>query len=319
MHVVILGAGALGSILAAHLARASHHVELIARGARAALLTEHGIDIRGLQAFKARCAIVREPASLRDADVFINTVKTYDSVAALNLVRELRPKVALSVQNGVVKEEELRARFGAATVLGAMADFSGELSDDGAVLFTRNINLHLGELNGELTPRASGVAEAIHAAGINARAVTNIQSLVWSKYTGWLALMLLAVLTRRFTGDYLQDPDVARVAAQITREAAQLAQRRGIPLLDISPVPVARVLAGSEEEAVAIVQEVGVRMAAHAPTHRLSSLQDLLRGRRLELEETVGYAYRQGVELGLPMPVLTTCYRIAAAINRDLQ
>ncbi len=319
MHVVILGAGALGSILAAHLARASHHVELIARGARAALLTEHGIDIRGLQAFKARCAIVREPASLRDADVFINTVKTYDSVAALNLVRELRPKVALSVQNGVVKEEELRARFGAATVLGAMADFSGELSDDGAVLFTRNINLHLGELNGELTPRASGVAEAIHAAGINARAVTNIQSLVWSKYTGWLALMLLAVLTRRCTGDYLQDPDVASVVAEITRETAQLAQAGGIPLLDVSPVPVLRLLAGSAEEAVAIVQEVGVRMAAQAPTHRLSSLQDLLRGRRLELEETVGYAYRQGVELGLPMPVLATCYRIAAAINRGLQ
>jgi 2-dehydropantoate 2-reductase len=193
------------------------------------------------------------------------------------------------------------------------------LTEDGAALFTRNINLHLGELNGELTARVCAIAEAIHAAGINARAVPNVQTLVWSKYTGWLALMLLAVLTRRFTGDYLQDPDVAKVVAEITRETAQLAHARGIPLLDISPVPVVRVLAGSAEEAAAIVQEVGVRMAAQAPTHRLSSLQDLLRGRRLELEETVGYAYRQGLELGFPMPVLTTCYRIAAAINRGLQ
>ena len=319
MHFVILGAGALGSLLAAHLTRAGHRVELIARGARATLLEAHGVHIRGLNTFDTGCEIVREPAALVDADVFINTVKTYDSVAGLTALRALQPKLAFSVQNGVVKEAELRARFGSEPVLGAMADFSGELMDDGAVLFTRNINLHLGEIKGDLTPRAVNVVDAIHAAGINARAVDNIQSLVWSKYTGWLALMLLAVLTRRFTGDYLQDPDVALVVAQITRETAQLAQMRGIPLLDISPVPVLGVLHGSEIEAVAIVQEVGTRMAAQAPTHRMSSLQDLLRGRRLELEETVGYAYRLGSELGLAMPVLTTCYRIAAAINRGLQ
>ena len=50
----------------------------------------------------------------------------------------------------------------------------------------------------------------------------------------------------------------------------------------------------------------------------MSSLQDLLRGRRLELEETVGYALRLGVEYGALMPTLTTCYRLAAALNRTL-
>lgn len=319
MHFVILGAGALGTLLAAHLVRSGHRVQLLARGARAALLAQQGLQVRGLHAFDARCEIVHDPAEVTTADVFINTVKTCDSVAGLEPLHQLHPQIALSVQNGVVKEEELRARFGADAVLGAMADFSGELAEDGAVLFTRNINLHLGELNGELTSRAQTVASAIHAAGINARAVDNIETIVWSKYSGWVALMLMAVLTRRFTGDYLQDPDAARVVAQITRETAQLAHHRGVPLIDISPMPVVRVAQGSEDDAVAVVQEVGARMAAQAPTHRLSSLQDLLKGRRLELEETVGYAYRRGAEANLAMPVLATCYRIAAVINRGLR
>jgi 2-dehydropantoate 2-reductase len=319
MHFVILGAGALGSLLAAHLARAGHQVDLIARGGRATVIADRGLSIRGLNTFEARCAVVRDPAAIVAADVFINTVKTYDSVAGLAALHALRPRLALSVQNGVVKEDELCAQFGAEVVLGAMADFSGELTEQGAVLFTRNINLHLGARNGTLTPRVQELAAAIHDAGINARAVDNIDTIIWSKYCGWVALMLLAVLTRRYTGDYLQDPAAARVVVQITRETTQLARQRRIPLLDVSPMPVVRMQDGSEEDAVAVVQEVGARMAAQAPTHRLSSLQDLLRGRRLELEETVGHAYRQGLETGLAMPALATCYRIAAAINRGMQ
>lgn len=318
MHFVILGAGALGSLLAAHLVRAGHRVELIARGARAELLERDGIRIQGLAVLHERCAIVREPSRLAVADVFINTVKTYDSVSGLAALGALQPQLALSVQNGVVKEEELRAQFGAAPVIGAMADFSGEITDEGGVLFSRNINLHLGELGGGASARVTAVTAAIHAAGINARAVDDIETVIWSKYCGWLALMLMAVLTRRHTGEYLQDPDVARVVAQIVRETTRLAHHRGIPLVDISPMPVVRLQQGTEEAAMATVQEVGARMHAQAPTHRLSALQDLLRGRRLELEETVGYAFREGEKTGIDMPVVATCYRLAAAINRGL-
>lgn len=318
MHWVILGAGALGTLLAAHLTRAGHRVQLVARGARAAHLASHGLSVRGLDSFDIRCEIVPDPAALRVADVFVNTVKTYDSRAGLASLAWLDPATAFSVQNGVVKEEELRERFGTTRVLGAMADFSGELAPDGTVLFTRNVNLHLGELDRTSSERARAIASAIDAAGIRARSVDHIETIIWSKFSGWVALMVMAVLTRRYTGDYLRDPDVARVVVDITRETAQIATRRGIPLMDISPLPVVRIQQGSEEEAVEAVREAGERMYAQAPEHRLSSLQDLLRGRRLELEETVGDACRRGHALGLAMPVLTTCYRLAACIDRGL-
>ena len=56
-----------------------------------------------------------------------------------------------------------------------------------------------------------------------------------------------------------------------------------------------------------------------APTHKLSALQDLERGKRLEVEETLGYAVRQGVELGIPTPTMDVCYKLMAGINHYLQ
>ncbi|MSR15479.1 MAG: ketopantoate reductase family protein [Gammaproteobacteria bacterium] len=318
MHFVILGAGALGTILGGYLQRAGHRVQLLARGARATLLEAQGLTIGGLDDFQSHCEIVRDPAAVEVADVLINTVKTYDSVAALRALTRLKPVLAFSVQNGVVKEEELSARFGRAKVLGAMADFSGELLPDGNVLFTRNIKLHLGELGGGTSERANALAAAIANAGINAEAVDNVESVAWSKYVGWLALMVLAVLSRQTTGQYLQDPDLARIAARMTRETARLASHLKIPLLDDSPLPALKVLHASEDEAVAVIQGVGAKMHAQAPAHRMSSLQDLLRARPLELEETVGYALRKAAEFDLVLPTVECCYRLVAAINREL-
>jgi len=319
MRCVILGAGALGSILAAHLRRAGHDVTLIARGRRAEALRAHGLKIEGLAAIEVDCDISTEPATLRGTDLFINTVKTYDSRAGLAALADLGPALALSVQNGVVKEDELAAAFGTDRVLGAMADFSGELRDDGTVLFTRNVCLHVGELAGGLSPRAAQVVATLDAAGITTRESAAIRTVIWSKYAGWNALMTLSVLTRRRTAAFLSDPDAALVAARITREMAALATALGIALRDQSPLPVAGIAAGDEAAAVRLVQSVGASFQQQAPMHRMSSLQDLLRGRPLELEETVGHALTLGRGRGIPMPVTEVCYRLVSTVNRGLR
>lgn len=319
MRCVILGAGALGSILAAHLRRAGHDVTLIARGRRAEALRMQGLKVDGLAAIETDCEICTEPATLRGADLFINTVKTYDSRAGLAALVDLGPALAMSVQNGVVKEDELAAVFGTDRVLGAMADFSGELRDDGSVLFTRNVCLHVGELAGGLSPRAAQVVATLDAAGVTARENAAIRTVIWSKYVGWNALMTLSVLTRRRTAAYLSDPDAALVAARITREMAALAAALGIALRDQSPLPVAGIAAGDEAAAVRLVQSVGATFQQQAPAHRMSSLQDLLRGRPLELEETVGHALELGRSRRVPMPVTEVCYRLVSTVNRGLR
>ena len=56
-----------------------------------------------------------------------------------------------------------------------------------------------------------------------------------------------------------------------------------------------------------------------APTHKMSTLQDLEQGRRLEVEELLGYAVRKGAELDVPLPTVDTWYRLLAGVNRHLQ
>lgn len=318
MRCVILGAGALGSILAAHLAAAGHVVTVIARGARLAHLARHPLRITGLVELTVACDVRAAADVPREADLFINTVKTADSRAALAGLAGLETGLALSVQNGVVKEHELVERFTAPHVLGAMADFSGDLRDDGSVVFSRNVCLHIGELAGGLSPRVEALAHAIDAAGIVCRPAEAIRSVIWSKYVGWNALMLTAVLTRRTTDDFLQDPDSALVVARITREMAALAAALDIPLRDQSPLPVATIATGLEGAAMKAVQDTGATFARVAPGHRMSSLQDVLRGSPLELEETVGYALVKGRGLGVAMPTTELCYRLAASVNRGL-
>jgi 2-dehydropantoate 2-reductase len=67
------------------------------------------------------------------------------------------------------------------------------------------------------------------------------------------------------------------------------------------------------------VLRFGALLAERAPAHRVSTLQDLERGRRLEVEETLGYAVRKGVELGVPVPTVETCYRLLAGVNRHVR
>jgi 2-dehydropantoate 2-reductase len=103
MKIVILGAGALGTVLSAHLARAGEDVTLIARGHRATFLQEHGAIITGLVDFTVPITVVTDPQQVQAADVLIVTVKTYDMEPALKSIKHLDVESVLSLRNGVLR------------------------------------------------------------------------------------------------------------------------------------------------------------------------------------------------------------------------
>jgi len=234
---------------------------------------------------------------------------------SLEALRHLRLDNALSVQNGVLKNELLARVFGFSRVLGAMADFSGELLANGEVKFTRNVCLHIGEEKGGASPRADELAAAIDSAGVRCVAASNIRTREWSKYAGWIAQFPLAVLTRQITWKFLMDERSAMVIVRIVREAAQLAAAMKIELSDMPPLPVPSIVNASDAQAVEIIRGIGQKFLDTSPEHRMSAQQDVLRGSRLEYEETLGYALARGRELGVPMPTLDTCYRILAVAH----
>jgi 2-dehydropantoate 2-reductase len=316
VEFAILGAGVLGSVIGAHLARAGRSVLMLARGARANQIGEQGLRIRGLAEFDQHVPVLVDAAQFRGAKFLVVCTKTYSMASALASLRQADVGAAFSFQNGLMKNEQLAGEFGISRVLGALANTSGEVLPTGEVLFTRNEQLCIGELYGGLSERTRDIAAIIDNSGVRTRAVEDIEGLEWAKFASWAALMVLSITTRTETWKYMSDPDAALVLARLVREVGTLAVASGVQLSDQSMLPVASLCAASEPEAAAVIVALGERMRTTAPRHRMSTLQDLQAGRPLEVEETLGFAFRKATGRGVPVPLLASSYALARAIDR---
>src|SRR5687767_8633117 len=98
MRFAILGAGALGTILGAHLARAGHQVCMLARGARAQAIERDGLIVRGLIDLRERCEVITDPARLREIDCFAVATKAIDTAASLQPYAHVKVQTAFSMQ-----------------------------------------------------------------------------------------------------------------------------------------------------------------------------------------------------------------------------
>ncbi len=313
----ILGAGAIGSILGAHLARAGHSVTMLVRERRAAQLRADGLKIKGLAEFAAPVGVLTDASQLRGADVLIVAMKTPRTVEALAPLRDCAIGVAFSIQNGMWKNDALAQAFGADRVLGCLANTSGELLPSGEVLFTRNVNIYVGDLPAGTSARTQRIAQAIDASGVRSTAVPDVLSREWTKFVGWAGLMLMSITTRAATWRYLVDPDCALVVVRLVREVAGIAKAAGVALTNEDTLlPLQGILTSSDEAAVQAVVQAGRGYQRNSPNHRMSSLQDLEAGRPLEIQETLGYAVRRAQELQQSAPLLDSLYHLAAAIDR---
>ena len=181
------------------------------------------------------------------------------------------------------KNDALAGVFGAGRVLGCLANTSGELLPSGEALFTRNVNIYVGELPSGSSERAERIARAIDASGVRSTAVPDVLSREWTKFVGWAGLMLMAITTRASTWRYLSDPDCALVMVRVIREVAGIANAAGVKLaMEDTLLPLQGILNGSEDAAVQAVLQAGRHFQANSPNHRLSTLQDLEAGRPLE-------------------------------------
>ena len=313
---LILGAGAMGTVFGAHLARAGHSVTMLVRERRARQITAEGLRLAGLEDLNVRVPAITDASQLQRAGVLIVAMKTLGTAAALAPLRHVRFDAVLSLQNGAYKDERLIEAFGREPVLGALTDVSGELRPDGSVLFTRNVMTHIGELDGSLGQRVRSIARTLDNAGLHTTAVDDIADREWSKFCAWAGYMTMAVATGSVSWKFVTDPDGALLIARAVREMGSLAQARGVRISDETILPVLSMCRDTEAEAAAAVMRKNENTRASAPLHRMSSLQDLEAGRALELEETIAVALREARERGIAMPVLGSLYHLCRVLEK---
>ena len=316
MEFVVLGAGALGSIISGHLARAGESVSLIARGERARYLQQNGITLTGLAEFNVTCPVITDPKTLTEKDVLILAVKSQDVEIALSDVSGAHFSSVLSVQNGVYGNDQITRMFGASSPLGATAAFSGEVKLQGGVSFTANAGFFIGELPSGISTRVSSIVKTLNNAGINTEASPDIQSLQWSKFVLWVAYTSISVITRQPTYRFLADYDTSLLCVRIMREMAAIANDRAITLQDVG-WPVLPVINDTEDKAIESLNHLSKTLEQSASGHKMSALQDLENRKELEIEATLGYAVSEAQTRGINIPTLDVCYSLIRGINRS--
>ena len=306
MRICIYGAGAIGGYLGARLAIAGEDVTLIARGPHLAAMRRSGLRLRsaaGEETARPRC--LEDPAEAGHQDYVILTLKAHAVAAVVEPLQSLLgPETAVvTATNGVPWWYFYRLegawqgrriecvdpggrqwdRIGPERVIGAVVYPAVEVVEPGVVRHLSGDRVVLGEPSGEKSDRATRLSHALIGADVRAP-VRDIRHEIWIKLWGNVAFNPISALTLATLEDIAADPGGAALARAMMLEAQAIAEKLGVRFrIDV---------------------DRRIRGAAEVGAHRTSMLQDLERGRPMEIDAVVGAVQEMGRLVGVVTPTI---------------
>lgn len=296
MKIVIMGAGALGSVAGGLLAQKGHEVTLIGRPAHMNAIAQEGLHIHGIwgehQVSSLKTVTSAAALSGTVADLILITVKSYDTEEA---VKEVLPLVGqdtllCSYQNGLGNIETIAEKTGWKRTFGARVIFGACIPRPGQV---------------EVTVMAAPTAFGIYREGISAETVSalaslfnsvglptvftdTLETLLWEKVAYNCALNPLSALLNVPYGDLALSEHTREIMKEVIAELYEVARRRSVPLTK----------AAAEDWLIHFYENLLPPTAAHyASMHA-----DLQLGRPTEIDALNGAIVQFGAELGVDCP-----------------
>ena len=285
-----MGSGGVGGYLGGRLAASGADVTFIARGAHLAAIRDHGLRIESAQGD----VLIRpaqtsgEPSAVGPVDLVIFAVKLYDTEAGAEACRPLVGPATgvVTFQNGVDSPGVLARFLGEEHVVGGVAQIASVVAAPGVIRHTGTMaRFAFGELDGRISERVQALAAALGAAGVEHAVSAAIERDIWAKMVFLATFAGLTALVRLPIGPLRTDPDLRALYRAGLAEAHAVARARGVELAEDF---VAQALARTDQLPAAM---------------KSSMLEDLERGRRLELPWLSGAIVRMGREQGVPTPV----------------
>jgi 2-dehydropantoate 2-reductase len=227
-----------------------------------------------------------DPAAIGPVDIVFFTVKLYDTAAAAGLLAPLiGPETAvIPLQNGVDGVDIVSNAVGRPHTAGGTVYVAAVISEPGVIKHSALDHLIFGELDGTRTPRMERLLEACKPAGFQVTLSDNVQLDIWTKFVRLSVLSGMTAVTRVPVGPIVTDPELFAMLKTAAREAMAVARAKGIPIPD------------------AVVDDVDRSYVGLPPHMKSSMLEDLERGRRLELPWLSGAIVRIGKEVGVDTP-----------------
>lgn len=298
MKVVVIGAGAMGSLFGGRLARAGHAVVFVdADPGRVDAIAAAGIVENGL-ATPCRAAV---PGTIDSpADLVIVFTKTMFTSAAI----EQNPgaigadTVVLTLQNGLGNAERIAAVVGPERVLLGVTNWPADLVDHGSIHVGGEGTVKLWSFDGQDRPAIYAVVAALDAAGLRASATRDIVAQVWEKVIFNAALNGVAALTRMTVGQIGDFAPTRDLAFAIVEEGLAIAAGQGIAL-----------------DPAAVRGAVSFALAHHRD-HKASMLQDIEAGRPTEVDSIQGGLLDAAVAAGMAVPHLRACTALLKGLER---
>jgi len=289
MRLAVIGAGGVGGYFGARLAAAGTEVFFVARGRHLEAMQAHGLRIRSPKGdlHLATVSATHDPSSIGPVDVVWLTVKMYDlETAAQTLGPLIGPEtVVVTLQNGVEAVDIVSRHVGETHVAGGVAYVGAVIDEPGVIRHTALDSLIFGELDGRRSERLLRLEAACRHAGFSARVSENIQVDLWSKFVRLSVFSGMTAVTRSTLGVLRSDPELLSMLKAACEEAIAVGRGQGVTLPDSTMDEIVQMVNG---------------LPAHA---KASMLEDLERGRRLELPWLSGGVVRLGREAGVPTPI----------------
>jgi 2-dehydropantoate 2-reductase len=323
MKSVIVGAGAIGAYVGAAMARAGQDVTLFARGPHLRAMEANGVVVQTAQGeWHEHPKVTGDLESIGPVDLVFIALKAHSIPAvAPRLKPLLGPDTAvIGMQNGVpwwffdvpgVPYSGMRlesidpggviaAAIEPRRIIGSIAYIAAEIVEPGVVRHIESNRLSIGEPDGSRSDRVRAIAEMLVAAGLKAPVTTHLRNEIWVKLLGNIAFNPISALTGGTLVRIATFPDTKELVRSIMQEACEVAAKAGLDL----PVTIEQRIAG----------------AAKIGEHKTSMLQDLEKGRPLELEPMTGAVLEIGDKLGVPMPctrAVYSCTKLLAEVRNS--
>ena len=297
MKIAVMGSGGVGGYYGGLLAAAGQEVTFIARGEHLQAIRDKGLQIKSVHGdFTVSPAKATDrPGEVGAVELVIVATKTYHTDEAAQAIKPLigADTVVISLQNGIDAAERIGSVVGKEHMVGGATWLSAAVEAPGRIgQYSQFRRIALGEMDGQITPRAQGIASVLAKTPAVIELVPNITHLLWTKFVFISAISALGGLTRVAIGDYRQVPEAREVLAQAMTEVVAVAKASGVTL---------------EED---IIAKTLAFIDASAPDIRPSMQRDLEAGRTSELESLIGVVVSLGRAHGVPIPVMGLAYAL---------
>lgn len=309
MRVCIYGAGAIGGYVGAQLAIAGADVSLVARGPHLKAMRENGLRLRiGDEERVAKVKCTDDPAELGPQDFVFVSLKAHSIPGVVDAMQPLLNDGTsiVTAVNGIpywyfyrhgnefegttLQTIDPGARqwtaLGPERAIGCIVYPATEVVEPGVIQHVYGDKFPLGEPSGEQTERVQQLSRMMESAGLRAPVMDNIRDEMWLKLWGNLSFNPISALTHATLDVITASPGTRAVAKAMMLEGQAIAERLGVKFR----VDVERRING----------------AGAVGAHKTSMLQDLERGRAMEIDPLVAVVQELGRLTGIPTPTIDT-------------